>query len=92
MNKAVEAVVEASRTNGQAGVVWHTQGAGKSEEMVATAALVLRHPALNNPTIVVITDRNDLDDQLYDTFLDSESLLEAKARPDRHPRGVARPS
>ncbi|WP_329254872.1 type I restriction endonuclease subunit R [Streptomyces sp. NBC_01478] len=79
VNKAVDAVVEASRTNGQAGVVWHTQGAGKSEEMVETAALVLRHPALNNPTIVVITDRNDLDDQLYDTFLDSESLLETKA-------------
>ncbi|MER7778177.1 type I restriction endonuclease subunit R [Streptomyces sp. NPDC096191] len=79
VNKAVDAVVEASRTNGQAGVVWHTQGAGKSEEMVETAALVLRHPALNNPTIVVITDRNDLDDQLYDTFLDSESLLEARA-------------
>lgn len=80
VNKAVEAVVKASRTNGQAGVVWHTQGAGKSEEMVETAALVLRHPALNNPTIVVITDRNDLDDQLYDTFLDSETLLEAKAQ------------
>ncbi|MFF2849668.1 type I restriction endonuclease subunit R [Streptomyces sp. NPDC058001] len=79
VNKAVDAVVEAARTNGQAGVVWHTQGAGKSEEMVETAALVLRHPALNNPTIVVITDRNDLDDQLYDTFLDSESLLGAKA-------------
>ncbi|WP_432185777.1 type I restriction endonuclease subunit R [Streptomyces sp. Tue6028] len=79
VNKAVEAVVEASRTNGQAGVVWHTQGAGKSEEMVETSALVSRHPALNNPTIVVITDRNDLDDQLYDTFLDSETLLQQKA-------------
>ncbi|WP_405536020.1 type I restriction endonuclease subunit R [Streptomyces sp. NBC_00075] len=79
VNKAVDAVVEASRTNGQAGVVWHTQGAGKSEEMVETAALVARHPALNNPTIVVITDRNDLDDQLYDTFLDSETLLGQKA-------------
>ncbi|MFF9320241.1 type I restriction endonuclease subunit R [Streptomyces sp. NPDC014735] len=79
VNKAVDAVVEASQTNGQAGVVWHTQGAGKSEEMVETAALVARHPALNNPTIVVITDRNDLDDQLYDTFLDSETLLGQKA-------------
>jgi type I restriction enzyme R subunit len=79
VNKAVDAVVEASRTNGQAGVVWHTQGAGKSEEMVETAALVARHPGLNNPTIVVITDRNDLDDQLYDTFLDSETLLGQKA-------------
>lgn len=79
VNKAMEAVVEASQTNGQAGVVWHTQGAGKSEEMVETSALVSRHPALNNPTIVVITDRNDLDDQLYDTFLDSETLLGQKA-------------
>ncbi|MFE7856705.1 type I restriction endonuclease subunit R [Streptomyces sp. NPDC057403] len=79
VNKAVDAVVEAAQTNGQAGVVWHTQGAGKSEEMVETAALVARHPALNNPTIVVITDRNDLDDQLYDTFLDSETLLGQKA-------------
>jgi type I restriction enzyme R subunit len=79
VKKAVDAVVEASRTNGQAGVVWHTQGAGKSEEMVGTTALVARHPALNNPTIVVITDRNDLDDQLYDTFLDSETLLGQKA-------------
>ncbi|GLY32524.1 type I restriction endonuclease subunit R [Kineosporia sp. NBRC 101731] len=75
VHKAVDAVVRASRSNGQAGVVWHTQGAGKSEEMVETAALVSRHPALNNPTIVVITDRNDLDDQLYDTFQDSRILL-----------------
>jgi type I restriction enzyme R subunit len=75
VTKAVDAIVEASRSNGQAGVVWHTQGAGKSEEMVETSALVSRHPALNNPTIVVITDRNDLDDQLYDTFRDSQILL-----------------
>ncbi|MFI0979439.1 type I restriction endonuclease subunit R [Streptomyces sp. NPDC021093] len=75
VTKAVDAIVEASRSNGQAGVVWHTQGAGKSEEMVETSALVSRHPALNNPTIVVITDRNDLDDQLYGTFQDSETLL-----------------
>ncbi|MFD5753337.1 type I restriction endonuclease subunit R [Streptomyces sp. NPDC127033] len=79
VNKAVEAVVEAAETDGQAGVVWHTQGAGKSEEMVETAALVARHPALNNPTIVVVTDRNDLDDQLFETFLDSETLLGQKA-------------
>ncbi|RFS81437.1 type I restriction endonuclease subunit R [Actinomadura spongiicola] len=72
---AVREIVKASQASGQAGVVWHTQGAGKSEEMVQTSALVSRHPALNNPTIVVITDRNDLDDQLYDTFLDSQVLL-----------------
>ncbi|MGW0769730.1 type I restriction endonuclease subunit R [Streptomyces sp. NPDC002676] len=75
VTKAVESIVAASRDSGRAGVVWHTQGAGKSEEMVATAALVSRHPALNNPTIVVVTDRNDLDDQLYDTFRDSRILL-----------------
>ncbi|MEU8671323.1 type I restriction endonuclease subunit R [Streptomyces anulatus] len=80
VTKAVGAIVTASRSNGQAGVVWHTQGAGKSEEMVETSALVSRHPALNNPTIVVVTDRNDLDDQLYDTFRDSQTLLGQEPR------------
>ncbi|MFJ7205223.1 type I restriction endonuclease subunit R [Streptomyces sp. NPDC098789] len=80
VTKAVDAIVTASQTNGQAGVVWHTQGAGKSEEMVETSALVARHPALNNPTIVVVTDRNDLDDQLYDTFRDSQTLLGQEPR------------
>ncbi|MFJ4414261.1 type I restriction endonuclease subunit R [Streptomyces sp. NPDC088925] len=75
VNAAVDAVVKASRSTGQAGVVWHTQGAGKSEEMVETAALVSRHQALNNPTIVVVTDRTDLDDQLFNTFRDSKDLL-----------------
>ncbi|MFJ5954038.1 type I restriction endonuclease subunit R [Streptomyces noursei] len=75
VTKAVEKIVEASRTDGRAGVVWHTQGAGKSEEMVETAAMVSRHPALNNPTIIVVTDRTDLDDQLRDTFRDSRILL-----------------
>ncbi|MFB4302252.1 type I restriction endonuclease subunit R [Actinomadura sp. NTSP31] len=72
---AVEKIVEASRRDGKAGVVWHTQGSGKSEEMVCTAGMVSSQPALNNPTIVVITDRNDLDDQLYGTFQDSQGLL-----------------
>ncbi|APG59338.1 type I restriction endonuclease subunit R [Christiangramia salexigens] len=55
------------------GVVWHTQGSGKSLSMVFfTGKIVL---ALDNPTIVVITDRNDLDDQLYDTFASSKQLL-----------------
>jgi len=57
----------------KAGVVWHTQGSGKSLSMVFyTGKIVL---ALNNPTIVVITDRNDLDDQLFDTFAASSQLL-----------------
>jgi type I restriction enzyme, R subunit len=67
----------------KAGVVWHTQGSGKSLSMVFyTGKIVL---ALNNPTIVVITDRNDLDDQLFDTFAASSQLLrqEPKQVEDR---------
>jgi len=60
----------------KAGVVWHTQGSGKSLSMVFyTGKIVL---ALDNPTILVITDRNDLDDQLFDTFASSQSLLRQK--------------
>ncbi|GAA3550326.1 type I restriction endonuclease subunit R [Nonomuraea rosea] len=76
VTRAALAVQEATKTDGRAGVVWHTQGSGKSEEMVLTSNLVMRDPALLNPTIVVITDRNDLDDQLYSTFLQSEILPE----------------
>ncbi|MER7133412.1 type I restriction endonuclease subunit R [Streptosporangium saharense] len=76
VSRAAEAVREAAATDGRAGVVWHTQGSGKSEEMVLTSNLVMRDPALLNPTIIVITDRNDLDDQLYSTFLESEVLPE----------------
>jgi type I restriction enzyme R subunit len=53
-------------SNGKAGVVWHTQGSGKSMEMELYTAKVMRHPALLNPTIVVITDRTELDGQLFD--------------------------
>ncbi|MFE0546549.1 type I restriction endonuclease subunit R [Streptomyces sp. NPDC058891] len=77
VTRAAEAVREAAATDGKAGVVWHTQGSGKSEEMVLTTTMVMRDPALLNPTVVVITDRNDLDDQLYSTFLESEILPEA---------------
>ncbi|MFF4960196.1 type I restriction endonuclease subunit R [Streptomyces sp. NPDC001222] len=76
VTRAAEAVREAAATDGKAGVVWHTQGSGKSEEMVLTTTMVMRDPALLNPTVVVITDRNDLDDQLYSTFLESEILPE----------------
>jgi len=64
------------RGDRKAGVVWHTQGSGKSLSMVFyTGKIVL---ALDNPTILVITDRNDLDDQLFDTFASSQSLLRQK--------------
>ncbi|MCM6777146.1 type I restriction endonuclease subunit R [Nocardia sp. CDC159] len=76
VSKAVEKTIEAVRSNGKAGVVWHTQGSGKSMEMELYANQVLRHPALGNPTIVVITDRTDLDDQLFDGFNASELLPE----------------
>src|SRR5659263_562283 len=75
VNKAVENTLKAASTNGnrKGGVVWHTQGSGKSISMVFyTAKLVL---SLNNPTVVVITDRNDLDDQLFDTFAAGKQLL-----------------
>ena len=52
----------------RAGVVWHTQGSGKSFSMLFYAARIVRHPAMQNPTLVVLTDRNDLDDQLFGQF------------------------
>jgi type I restriction enzyme R subunit len=57
------------------GVVWHTQGSGKSLSMTFYAGKVIRHPDMNNPTLLVITDRNDLDDQLFGTFAGCKDLL-----------------
>ena len=57
------------------GVVWHTQGSGKSLTMAFYAGRVILHPAMQNPTIVVLTDRNDLDDQLFGTFARCKELL-----------------
>ena len=57
------------------GVVWHTQGSGKSLSMLFYASKVIRHPYMENPTILVITDRNDLDDQLFGTFAANKLLL-----------------
>ena len=54
--------------SGKAGVVWHTQGSGKSISMVCYAGKLLAQPAMNNPTLVIVTDRNDLDGQLFETF------------------------
>ncbi len=59
----------------RAGVVWHTQGSGKSLTMAFYAGRVIREPRMENPTIVVITDRNDLDDQLFGTFSRCRNLL-----------------
>ena len=59
----------------RAGVVWHTQGSGKSFSMLFYAARVVQHPAMKNPTLVVLTDRNDLDDQLFGQFQRCHELL-----------------
>jgi type I restriction enzyme R subunit len=70
VNKAVEETVRASAKAGdrKAGVVWHTQGSGKSFSMLFYAGRVAKHTAMENPTVVVLTDRNDLDDQLFGQF------------------------
>jgi type I restriction enzyme R subunit len=57
------------------GVVWHTQGSGKSLTMAFYAGRIIREPVMENPTLVVLTDRNDLDDQLYSTFARCQELL-----------------
>jgi type I restriction enzyme R subunit len=74
VNKAVASAIKAARSGSRkGGVVWHTQGSGKSLTMVFFAGKLVQQ--LNNPTIVVLTDRNDLDDQLFATFADSSQLL-----------------
>lgn len=78
MNKAIESVKKAVKTDGRAGVVWHTQGSGKSFSMTFLAGNLIKNEELNNPTIVVITDRNDLDGQLYGTFSSAHEFLRQK--------------
>lgn len=77
VNKAIEATIKASHATGdrRCGVIWHTQGSGKSLTMVFYAGRLVTHPAMENPTIVVLTDRNDLDDQLFGTFSRCSDLL-----------------
>ena len=73
------------------GVVWHTQGSGKSLTMAFYAGCIIREPAMENPTVVVLTDRNDLDDQLFSTFSRCRDLLrqppvQAESRADLRAR------
>jgi type I restriction enzyme R subunit len=77
VNKAVQSSIIASGVNGdkRGGVVWHTQGSGKSLSMVFYSGKLITAHEMQNPTILVITDRNDLDDQLFDTFANSKQLL-----------------
>ena len=73
VRKAINSTKKATETDGRGGVFWHTQGSGKSLSMVFYAHLLQR--ALNSPTIVVLTDRNDLDDQLFGQFTKCEKFL-----------------
>ncbi|MCA0251697.1 MAG: type I restriction endonuclease subunit R [Actinobacteria bacterium] len=85
VNAAVESTVAASSPAGdrRGGVVWHTQGSGKSFEMVFYAAKIMRDPRMLNPTLVFITDRNDLDDQLFgEVFAPARILPERPAQAD----------
>lgn len=85
VNEAVKRTVIASREGGdrRGGVVWHTQGSGKSFEMVFYAAKIMRDPRMANPTLVFITDRNDLDDQLFgEVFAPAEILPERPVQAD----------
>jgi type I restriction enzyme R subunit len=96
---AIEQVVKASRPDGshKGGVVWHTQGSGKSITMTCFAARVMQSAAMENPTVVVITDRNDLDGQLFGVFSLSQDLLreqpvQISTRQDLRAKLANRPS
>jgi type I restriction enzyme R subunit len=85
VNAAVESTVAASGEGGdrRGGVVWHTQGSGKSIEMLLYAAKVMRDPRMGNPTLVFLTDRNDLDDQLFgEVFAPAQILPERPVQAD----------
>ncbi len=86
---AVKSTVTASSPEGnqRVGVIWHTQGSGKSLLMAFYAGLLVKHPAMANPTLVLLTDRNDLDDQLFSTFsmcrdLIRQTPVQAESRED----------
>src|SRR6267143_323118 len=76
VNKALESTIAARKGDKKAGIVWHTQGSGKSLTMIFYSGKLVRE--LDNPTIVVLTDRNDLDDQLFGTFGRCQDILRQK--------------
>jgi type I restriction enzyme R subunit len=93
VNKAVQCTLKAASPKGdrRVGVVWHTQGTGKSLTMAFYAGKIIQQTAMANPTLVVLTDRNDLDDQLYGAFCACEDLLrqapeQAESREDLQAR------
>jgi type I restriction enzyme R subunit len=95
VNKAVACSVEAASTEGdkRAGVVWHTQGSGKSLTMLFFAGRIVARREMENPTLVVLTDRNDLDEQLFGTFARGSDILRqtpAQATSREHLRELLR--
>ncbi len=77
--------------DGRGGVIWHTQGSGKSLTMLMLAGALIRESRMTNPTVVMITDRNDLDDQLFDTFAGGRALLRQtpiQAESRQHLKGL----
>ena len=77
VREAVQSTIAAANPTGdkKAGVVWHTQGSGKSISMCCYAGKLLQQPAMQNPTLLIVTDRNDLDGQLFETFSQAQELL-----------------
>lgn len=92
VNKAIDCTLLAASPDGdrRVGVVWHTQGSGKSLSMVFYAGKVIRHPAMQNPTLIVLTDRNDLDDQLYNAFTLAIDLLPEAPQQARNRQDLKR--
>lgn len=99
VRKAIASILNARDDDGKGGVIWHTQGSGKSLLMTFLAGRVMRMPELENPTVVVLTDRNDLDNQLFGTFgrcrdllgedpVQAESVEDLKSRLDRQVGGI----
>ena len=82
---AVRCTLKAAAKDGdrRIGVIWHTQGSGKSLSMLFYAAKIIQEKAMENPTLLVLTDRNDLDEQLFDTFTVSQELLRQSPRQAR---------
>jgi type I restriction enzyme R subunit len=99
VSKAYRRAIAASKDGGdrKGGLMWHTQGSGKSYEMACLAGKLIKCNELGNPTIVLVTDRNNLDDQLYDTFVGAKALLRqdptmADSRDDLRKQIATRPA
>ena len=99
VKKAVASIDEARGRDGKAGVIWHTQGSGKSLLMTFLAGRAMHHAALGNPTLLILTDRNDLDNQLFATFarckdilgeepVQADSIAEVQSLLDREVGGI----